>query len=850
MSSLRLFTKVLVLLVVLFGITTGATAVFSGRVLDAHLTAEYESKGKAIANSIANAAVEIILYRDAAAIQAMLDQYLAEERVVGVSYVFVTDAKGEIISHTFVPGVPEQVRALKGHDTSTKVQVVDLDGRGSFIDISTPILAGEIGSVHVGMDRNRIRHAIAAATVRQTLLMAVIFLGSIAAAYVFMRKIAEPLQRVTASANQLAVAGSLEDSGPKVAADLAPIAGRSDEVGQLAHAFQHMVSEVSARQQRVAQAERLLRRSEAHFRSLIENVSDVIMKLDARGVIEYASPSVERVLGTAPNDCLGRPLSDYISPRDRDAWNLALVEARQGASASVELHVERPDGAERIVDASITDLLNKPDVQGIVVNLGDITERKLADELRKDKEAAESANRIKSEFLANMSHEIRTPMNGIIGMTELALDTELTHEQREFLEMVKSSAESLLSLLNDILDFSKIEAGKLDLDPQPFNLRESLDETMKGLAVRAHGKGLELLYHVYLQVPDRIVGDAGRLRQIIINLVGNAVKFTEHGEIVVEVDVESRDDRRVRLHFAVTDTGIGIAPSKQQLIFDAFSQADNSTTRKYGGTGLGLTISSQLVSMMDGRIWVESTPGRGSTFHFIAAFDLCEAGREDMTFVGGDVSGLRVLVVDDNATNRRILQEVLTNWGIRPTIAADGAEALKELAASVEANDPFTLALVDCMMPGMDGFTLATEIASRGTFGDLRLVMLSSALQAGDRARARKHGFAAYLTKPICQSELFEAITKTVGRTPSVPEKVEISGPAPRVPRRTLHILLAEDSVVNQRLALRWLEKWGHNVTVVTTGLDAVRALETQTFDLVLMDVQMPEMGGIEATAH
>ncbi len=628
----------------------------------------------------------------------------------------------------------------------------------------------------------------------------------------------------------------------------APIAGRTDEVGQLAGAFQHMVREVSKRQQRLALTEQLLRRNEAHYRSLIENVSDVVIKLDATGNMTYASPSIERLLGLAPSECLGKPLGELVVPEEQTLWQVALDDAHNGASVNVELRFQRQDGGQRIVEASVTDLLRNSEVQGVVVNLGDITERKLAEELRKEKEAAETANRVKGEFLANMSHEIRTPMNGIIGMTELVLDSDLSLEQREFLGMVKSSAESLLALLNDILDFSKIEAGKLDLDPQPFSLRDSLDDIVRGLALRAHGKGLELLYHVYSQVPDRIIGDAGRLRQIIINLVGNAIKFTERGEIVVEVDVDARSDDRVALHFTVTDTGIGIPPGKQRIIFEAFSQADSSTTRKYGGTGLGLTISSQLVAMMTGRIWVESQPGHGSTFHFITDFALASEADTPVEVSSGDVSGLRVLVVDDNATNRRILLEVLANWGIRPAVVSSGGEALVELESARAANDPYALAIVDCMMPEMDGFALAAEIQRRATFGDLRLLMLSSALASGDRARARQLGFAAYLTKPICQSELLQTLTQTVGR--GVSPNGEVSPTAPRVAKRSLNILLAEDSPVNQRLAVRWLEKFGHRVTIVNNGLEALRILETATFDLILMDVQMPEMGGIEATAH
>ncbi len=851
MKSSRLFTKALVLLVVLFGITAVATSVFSARILDDHLTQEFESKGKAIAHGIAGASVEIILYRDSATIQAMIDQYLDEGQVQGVSYIFVMDATDEIISHTFVPGIPDQLRHLAVDKHATTIQQVDIAGLGSFIDVASPILASEIGTVHVGMDRDLIRASIRAATLRQNALMAAIFAASILIAYLLMKKVAQPLDQLTASANRLASAHSLAATLNGSSAELLPITTQNDEVGQLAQAFRHMVREVSGREQRLTQAEASLRRSEAHFRSLIENVSDVIMKLDDQGVVLYASPSVLRVVGVMPQEFIKQSFGDYLHPDDVAAWRSALENAREksGVSTGVELRVRHRDGSWRIVEASINDLLSNAEVQGIVVNLGDITERKLSDALRKEKEAAEAASRTKSEFLANMSHEIRTPMNGIIGMTELALDTELTSDQREFLGMVKTSAESLLSLLNDILDFSKIEAGKLDLDPLDFNLRENLDDTMKSLAFRAHSKGLELLCHIYPQVPEWIIGDSGRLRQIITNLVGNAVKFTERGEIVVEVVPESQTDGEVQLHFSVRDTGIGIPRHKQEVIFDPFSQADSSTTRKYGGTGLGLTISSQLVQMMHGRIWVESEPGQGSTFHFTADFGLHTAEHPAPAETFQDVWELRVLVVDDNATNRRFLQEVLTNWGSLPTVVASGAEALSELQRSAAAGEPFPVVIVDCMMPEMDGFSVAEEIQRRPELTGAKIIMLSSAMQSTDRSRARQLGFVAYLTKPVSQSELHDALTRSAGRATTVPQAMPVPAPSPEEHQAGLRILLAEDSQVNQRLALRWLEKWGHQVTIANNGYEALRLLDEQQIDLVLMDVQMPELSGIEATA-
>ena len=601
-----------------------------------------------------------------------------------------------------------------------------------------------------------------------------------------------------------------------------------------------------------------LESSEHRYRLILETAFAAFVGVDSHGSITDWNAQAQTMFGWKRSEILGKPFFELIqfqqvgNPQDVRAFLASVVNA--SLRSRIETTARNREGREFPVEMAIS-AVQIGEAPLFAAFIDDVTQRKRTEEEReKSRMAAEAASRAKGEFLANMSHEIRTPLNGVIGMTDLALDTDLTPEQREYLQTVKLSADSLLTVINEILDFSKIEAGKIDLEAVDFNLRESMELTLRTLAQRADAKGLELLLDIAPDVPEVLRGDSSRLRQIVLNLVGNAIKFTERGEVGLKVQIDSAAGEQLIAHFIVSDTGIGIPPEKQKSIFEPFTQADTSTTRKYGGTGLGLTISTRLVGMMGGGIWVESEMGRGAEFHFTIqlapstpnAFDLAAAISTET------LKGIKALIVDDNATNRRILMEMLKRWGMKSVSVEGGEQALAELSEAQRAGDPHTLILTDLLMPVMDGFEFVEKVRERSEFVSTTILMLTSAGHRGDGSRCHDLGVAGYLLKPVRQSELRAAICQAVGarqHSSELPLITRYSVAGAGGASLSLRVLLAEDNPVNQKLAVRLLEKRGHRVTISANGREALKLFEDETFDLILMDVQMPEMDGVEAVA-
>ena len=600
-----------------------------------------------------------------------------------------------------------------------------------------------------------------------------------------------------------------------------------------------------------------MKRAEEQIRlqsAALECAANAIVITDTHGTIQWVNPEFTRLTGYSLEEAVGQnPRILKSGMQDRAFYKSLWETILSGNVWTGEIRNLRKDGQLYIEEMTISPVRSiTGEITNFVAIKQDISERKrIESELMNAKDLAEVANRAKSEFLANMSHEIRTPMNGIIGMTELSLATHLTEEQHDYLSTVKQSAEALLNVINEVLDFSKIEAGRMDLEATVFSLEELLGETMKFLALRAHEKNLELLYDLGDDIPPLLSGDPLRLRQILINLVSNAIKFTESGKITVDACLESAAGQNFVVHFQVRDTGVGIATDKQAHIFQPFSQADSSTTRKHGGTGLGLTISARIVEMMQGRIWVESALGMGSTFHFTAEFAASGAAPPGIETSSVRLNGMSALIVDDDVVNRKILDRFLRKWGMRPTTAEGGLDALRQIESACQCGHPFPLILIDGHMPGMDGFELAERIRSNPEFTCFNIMMLTSGELHGDICRCEKLGITAHLVKPIRAAELLKAILQALPADRQATRRLAERTEQPEIHagQRALRILLAEDNAINRRLAVRLLEKAGHTVAVAENGSQALAMVQSQRFDLVLMDVQMPEMDGFEATA-
>jgi len=821
---------------------------------------------------LAQALESPLVARDITSAQAAIDQVL---RVRDVKWAYITAPNGEVLAHTFVPQFPDEL--------ARKVSVVNDYawinlGREHVptLVVRKKVLTGIVGTVWVGYSQAGLVSSIRDMERGVLSLIVLVMLMVTGIFTLATQRIVAPIRSLTQAAQLLT-----EDASET----LRPLPVRSDdELGVLTRTFNRMAGEVQEQRETLEarvdertellsrtnaglateisereSAEAALRESSELITLLLESAPEAIYGVDLAGDCTFCNAACLRLTGyDDASDFLGRNMHAVIHYAKPDGTPYPVQECSiyagfvegQGAHGDDEV-LWRKDGTGFPVEFWSRLLHRNNRVIGMVVTFVDVTVRKQAEEaMRNAKEAAEAGSRAKSEFLANMSHEIRTPLNGVIGMTELALGTDLTEEQRDYLNTVKLSGDALLSVINDILDFSKIEAGKSDLEVSAFDLRASLETILKTFALRASEKKLELLYEVEGQVPEIMQGDANKLRQILVNLLGNAIKFTQAGEVALRVKMDKVEDKKYMLHFTVSDTGVGLAADVQKLIFDPFTQADSSTTRNYGGTGLGLAISARLVKMMGGEIWVESEPGRGSQFHFTAqlvadhAPSIARSGNPPVAKDAG-----RVLIVDDNQTHCGILGGLLKGWGWNANSAQSGEEAILQVRATRESEAAYQLILIDLHMPGMNGFELVEHLQRLPGFVTPVIMMLTSGGQRGDIARCAELGISVHLLKPVRPSELQDAIRQAMGTAPvEAPPATQPDSTPARGLTQSLRVLLAEDNAVNRKVVTRLLEKRGHQVMVTTNGKEALAALENDMFDLVLMDVQMPEMDGFEAT--
>lgn len=608
---------------------------------------------------------------------------------------------------------------------------------------------------------------------------------------------------------------------------------------------------LTEKQEELEKTDASLRDSEALYHSLVENIPVCMLRKDLDGRFVFANSKYSEFTNRSIDDIIGKTDFDFYPKDVAEKFRLDDDKVVKSSEQVRELEVNEIDGQTRWVEVIKTPLLDsKANVVGTQAIFWDVTERQLAVQaLKEAKEAAEEANQTKSGFLANMSHEIRTPLNAIIGMTDLVLDSELGQSQREYLTIVTESAESLLEIINEVLDFSKIEAGKLELESIDFDLNDEVGSVMKTMGQRAHAKGLELIWHVHSNCPEWVCGDPVRIRQMLVNLVGNAVKFTAEGEVLLEIQANEICDSTVTLQFSVRDTGVGIPPDKIDTVFSAFEQVDMSTTREFGGTGLGLAITSRIAEALNGRVWVESEVGTGSIFHITADLEVAEPPADCPTHQ--DLEGLSALIIDDNATNRFILTELLSKEGMQVDDVSSARLAIEYLEKRIANNLSLPILVSDVNMPGMDGFMLASELRSNQLFADLPIILLTSGGRIGDIRKRKELNISSYLMKPIKKLELLNAITQSLQSKSDIEASEQTqTSEASDTNLPPMKILLAEDGYANQKMAIGLLTKWGHTVEVAENGQIAIDKWQEGNFDVILMDLQMPVMDGLTATAE
>jgi len=797
----------------------------------------------ASAKMIGSNSTAALTFHDSRSAQEILSALHAKPHVI---HACIYDSDGKVFatySRDPTPTVysPSPARQMRG----------EIVGKNMLVFQNIVLSGDSIGGIYIEADLRDLDDRL----LRYVLIDFVVLLASLGIAFLLsyrlQRVISGPIRELAYTASSVTAHEDYSVRATKRG---------HDEIGVLFDQFNSMLDRIQQRDVAIQKAhddlERRVQERTSYLNALIENSPLAIMVLDSAEKVQLCNPAFEEMFQYSKLEILGKPADILLAE-----GNL-LTEARNISRGTlggtpVSLVTQRMRKDRSLVDVELhgVPLVVNGEVVGSLGLYQDISGRKRAEEaMRQAKDAAEASSRAKSEFLANMSHEIRTPLNGVIGMTDLVLDTPLNREQREYLETAKLSADSLLVVVNDILDFSKIEAGKVDLETLVFNLRDCVELAVKTLALRASEKGLELLCEITPNVPEYVAGDSSRVRQVIINLLANAVKFTQKGEIELHVEVEANEAKECVLHFMVSDTGIGISEDKQKLIFDPFSQADSSTTRNYGGTGLGLTISSRLVKIMGGNIWVKSVLGEGSEFHFTVRLGIAdgEEFHSQISPLPVILRSVRVLVVDDNHTNLKILEAMLRRWEMEPVLVDSGKLALAELSGAKNTGKPFILILTDLHMPDMDGFSLVEKIRKDPALSTATIMMLTSAGHRGDAERCRELEVSAYLLKPIRQSELREAIAQVLGARQehvSAPLVTRFSQLEPRDPAPSLCILVAEDNLVNRKLIERLLEKRGHGVSLASNGREALAAVKSGQFELVFMDVQMPEMDGFETTA-